>query len=1396
MSSQRIQIVLDLGSRNLKAGAFDPSGNLIAKMCRHITGLLKDSMSFVLESLQQEFCHKDAVLHAMTGAHSQTYAQIFGLQPVNDIVAAYQGAVNLMPSAGAVLEIAAEHAKFIQLNHTAQGTPGLDDFVLNSDCSAGTGAFLEQEAHRLGFSLEDFGRLALESNQAVKVAGRCTVFAKTDIVHLHQNGIPIQDICFSLCQAVAQNITNELICGRTFPPPLVLVGGVAANPGIQKALRAILGLDESSLLTPGNFNYSGVIGAFHAAQSRAGANVLSLSEAVEKTKKSESRRQISVSFLKPLGEATSPSSTRGEQEKKTFPSAPGGDVHLGIDIGSTTTNIVCISESGDILAKKTLATRGQPLAAVLQCLTEVSGMFSNQPPRTVGVTGSGRKYIAKLVGADKVLNEITAHALGGLHFFPQLDTIFDIGGQDSKFIRIEEGVVTHFTMNKVCSAGTGSFLEEMSEHLGLDIKNGFAAEALRSQNPLDLGERCTVFMSTELMRKLQQGEKREDLAAGLCYSVVQNYLSRVVGRNSIGNFISFQGGVAANAGVRSALENVLQKPVHVNAAHEIAGAVGVALYSSREQIGASKFRGFDELKKLTVETHAFDCGLCANNCRIHMCREESGEHLYSGGLCDRYDGSGSHTSEDGSGPLDLLSLREQRVSGYARLGGSTGKNAVLGIPRALHFFDLIPFWSTFFKELGTDFCFSEPTSRKTIQKGSTHSPTNSCLPLKVAYGHCLELQEKGIERIFVPSLTSLSFLTQAERLNHICPTAQAWPFTARALFSENMRFLTPTLRFSCPHYLTKDMLRFGRSLGASPKRTRQAFQAGLKAQQDFLAWNQQTGQELLSHKEPDKIYAVLLSRAYTVCDTTVRLHLKKIFDELNIVALPLDMIPSDPKYSYELDGMYWYYGKRFLQATEALAADPAIVFIHLSNFGCGTDSFLVHFLRQRLDRRRLLELQIDEHQQFTGINTRLEAFVHSVKGKTLDSLDNQRPLQHTPAPSLQGRKLLIPQMSDHAFAFQAAFQAFGVDAEVLPLPDEESILCGKQSVGGEECLPCPFVIGDMLKYLKNQRSEDPPPTFFMISGDGPCRLGQYPYLQRLVLDASGFEDVCIFDASQDEAFYDRFGILPTPFKRKTWQGVVATDVLFRKWRETRPHVKVKTDFDGAYTQELKNIFASLRLNGTLGKQLRDSILTLDSFAVEDTPAKPIVAVLGENYIRCNSTANGKIADLLEDLGAEAWFPSLYEWVYYGNWTARLHCLYEKQYRKFLSFYLIDLIQHWDEYTLVRGIKNRMKNLKEPSRREMFDTAAPYVPKTFEGETLIEVARTVDFCKKGACGVVHVVPFGCMMGAVVEAISRKVSRDLDGFPTMTLRYDGLDYTSQRSRLEGFMLRVRMWQEKNR
>ncbi len=311
---------------------------------------------------------------------------------------------------------------------------------------------------------------------------------------------------------------------------------------------------------------------------------------------------------------------------------------LGVDVGSVSTNFAVIDENGKILENTYMRTRGQPIKVVQEGIKELGEKLD--PAITisgVGATGSARYLSAAVVGADCVKNEITAHAVAALHVVPDVHTVLEIGGQDSKIIVLQNGIVSDFAMNTVCAAGTGSFLDHQSERLGIPIEE-FGEIALKSENPVRIAGRCSVFAESDMIHKQQLGYKIEDILRGLCDALVRNYLNNVAKGKAIASPVVFQGGVAANRGIREAFRDELELDVVVPEYYSVMGAIGAALLAKEEvaKTGDTNFRGFD-LVGIDYQASSFECKRCPNHCEvveIHMEGEVIGRW---GARCSRWD---------------------------------------------------------------------------------------------------------------------------------------------------------------------------------------------------------------------------------------------------------------------------------------------------------------------------------------------------------------------------------------------------------------------------------------------------------------------------------------------------------------------------------------------------------------------------------------------------------------------------------------------------------------------------------------------------------------------------------------------------------------------------------------
>jgi predicted CoA-substrate-specific enzyme activase len=564
---EKLQLGIDVGSLTIKVVLLDGQE---VRAWRYLPsqGVPLRGVLSALDELFSDVSPGKIKTTSVTGSGGMLIGELLSARYVNELVAQTRAVERFCPEARSVIEIGGQDSKFLVLEKR-DGRLVLVDFALNTQCAAGTGSFLEQQATRLGTTIEEFSDLATQAEDAPYIAGRCAVFAKSDIVHLQQVGTPFPEILKGLCLALARNFCSDIARGKPFCHPILFQGGVSKNQGMVSAFETVLGLKPGELIIPEHQVLMPAIGAALTAEDQDGFQWKAARERLLRA----ASQEVKVNRHSNRLEARKPSPVQ-EPLPVLNGRTPG---FLGIDVGSISTKAVAIDTEGRLLSKVYRWTRADPLGATNECLRVLQEQVGKRLDVCgVGVTGSGRDLVGWYVGADVVKNEITAQYRAATAIDPDVDTVFEIGGQDSKYIRVEDGIVVDFSLNKACAAGTGSFLEEQASRLGITVGELVEA-AFSSPRPVQLGERCTVFMESDLIHHQQRGAAKADLAAGLAYSIAINYLNRVVGDKPIGNQILFQGGVAGNHAVTSAFENILEKSVTVPPHFEVTGALGAAL---------------------------------------------------------------------------------------------------------------------------------------------------------------------------------------------------------------------------------------------------------------------------------------------------------------------------------------------------------------------------------------------------------------------------------------------------------------------------------------------------------------------------------------------------------------------------------------------------------------------------------------------------------------------------------------------------------------------------------------------------------------------------------------------------------------------------------------------------
>ncbi len=954
---------------------------------------------------------------AVTGSGGRLLADLLAAPTCNEFQAIARGLDLLHPRVRTVFELGGETSKYLRLEpDPGSGSLSIVDYGTNGDCAAGTGAFLDQQAGRLKYAVEEIGGLVAGAARAAQIAGRCSVFAKTDMIHAQQKGFTPPEVLRGLCNAVALNYKSAVVRGRTPQPPIALVGGVSANAAVLLGLIEAFELSDGDLFVPEAAESLAAVGAaLIAAESDAPPiNWLTRLEARDK------HNGQAFATSRPL---TLDRVTLLHNRVRPYEFSAGGsvvDAYLGLDIGSVGTKLVLIDDNGDVIHSIFTRTDGRPIEVVSRSLKEMAEAVGGRIRVTgVGTTGSGRELIGELVGADSINDEITAHKTGAAFVSDLLldrrpDTIFEIGGQDSKYISLQpagdgsnDSVVVDFTMNEACAAGTGSFLEERAEELGVSIKGEFAELALSSPAPIKLGERCTVFMERDVNTCMQRGADRADVIAGLAYSIAYNYINRVVRGRPIGECVFFQGGTAYNHAVAAAFSAICNKEIIVPPHNAVLGAIGAALLA-KEKVTASgaatRFRGFD-LGQVDYTFREFTCKGCGNHCSVQEFNVED-EKTYWGDKCsDRF----RKRAKTDRKPIipDLVAVRRELLNAD-QADDPPAPLGVVGIPLAMYTYDHLPLWRRFFRDCGFKVVVSNDTNRRTVQMGLDSLVAEPCFPITVAHGHVADLIERGVDYIWLPNLLSAPTKFM-DNESHVCPWGQTLPFVIRqapAFKHWVGRILCPTLRpRDGLEQVKRAMVGAAADLGVRRSIARQAFDAAWVVQQQFRGAYEQAGREALATlAETGEPGMVLVGRPYNIHDQGVNLSTaKKLRDHYGVNVLPIDALPLDNVDVRDVnENMYWDYGRRIIGAAKLVADYPNLHIIYITNFKCGPDSYIKGYIRPA-SGKPYLSLQFDGHSNDAGMMTRCEAYLDS-KGilrwwRTSPNSAGDRPSKGEPSTS-------------------------------------------------------------------------------------------------------------------------------------------------------------------------------------------------------------------------------------------------------------------------------------------------------------------------------------------------------------------------------------------------------------
>ncbi len=625
------------------------------------------------------------------------------------------------------------------------------------------------------------------------------------------------------------------------------------------------------------------------------------------------------------------------------------------------------------------------------------------------------------------------------------------------------------------------------------------------------------------------------------------------------------------------------------------------------------------------------------------------------------------------------------------------------------------------------------------------------------------------------------------------------------------------------------LLELGKKLGKDRVTVLKAADAAEFAQDKFRQAIRNKGKEVLENIPSDAVAAVILGRPYNCCDRAVCMDIPEKLRNLGFWVLPLDYLPLEKVDIFEKwPNLYWEFGYRMMCALEIIKQDCRLYPVYITNFGCGPDSFLLQYFERNVNKP-FLKIEVDEHTAGAGIITRCEAFADSLNNcrrvmSTTKITDEEKknPVKKVHFSPDDGRKVFVPYMGDGSLVIMSVLRGMGIDSDVV-YADRETLELGRKYTLGKECYPFIITTGDMLKTLKYN---DPEKTaFFMPLTYGPCRFGQYNRLQRIILGEIGYNVPIISPGAPESLSFAKAYGLSGPAAWRMFlvfvSGTMAVDYLGKILRQIRPYEINKGETEKTYHIFLKKICdivensKSMRLSDVHGKIveiLKEARRNMGQIRITEVD-KPKIGLVGEIYVRNHPFSNDEIVRRIEDLGGEVLLPPYAEWGYHTNATTLLDLSVKQKefiygilfgtdgpgkmdivFRNIL-FNGLQIVGNRIFRWRMDRVRNEIERVydgflheKEPdSIYEIWDNAEPYIIKWF-GEAALSIGKAIEWKKYSLDGVVNVLPFTCLPGNIVTAVSRKIKTDLS-IPWINLAYDGLEQTTGEVRLEAFFYHVK-------
>ncbi|MBU0935345.1 MAG: activase [Spirochaetes bacterium] len=1270
-------------------------------------------------------------------------------------------------------------------------------------CASGTGEFLKQQLGRMDMKLADIQNVP-DSARVLSLSTRCSVFMKSDCTHrLNKREATKDDIVLSLSDVMASKVVDFLKRAKIRKGTVVLTGGVTLNKHIVRFIREKA--PEINFIVPETAPVFEAFGAALLARDSGSPlpnieKLLKLNTVRFDTLPDLKKWRSKVKFFEP-------------SESKAV---AGREYLLGVDGGSTTTKACLIdAETDQVVASHYGRTHGDPVKALKECLRiiqdKVMADTGGKPIRIslCATTGSSREILGVYLETPGVYNEIIAHAVGTTFFDPGVETIFEIGGQDAKYVLLKNGVPIDYAMNEACSAGTGSFLEESaSGDLSIHSAKDIGPIALQADAPLKFGEHCSAFINSDIRKAVQQGATKENITAGIVVSIVANYLNRVVGNRTIGSKVFLQGGVAKNEAVPLAFAMMLDKEILVPPSPELMGCFGVALLAKKKHADNLLEKvdiNIEDLIKNEIEyERVFTCKSCDNYCQIQVLKVNGHPYMF-GGRCNKY--TNMRKAVKDVPVFDYVEKRQHLLFDECAAKPDefvAKREYTIGIPRAFSTHTLYPLYSWFFHELGIKTVLSTEVAHEGVAKvESTY-----CFPAEIAHGAVQDCLDKGVDYVLLAHFRDMpSYETDVHA--NFCPITQGLPYYIKKAFPEvpesKLLPLVVSFKFGDKKAL-EHFQNFGRLLNLGEAEVERAFNKALAKQGEFFAKAKELGKQALEDaRKADRPVIAVLGRPYNAFTAEANMGIPRKFTTRGYSVIPFDILPYEDEDIFP--NMYWYYGQQDMKAANMLKDEPNIYVTFITNFSCAPDSFILHYVKWLMGQKPFLVLELDSHSADAGVDTRVEAFLDIIDGYRAKKAEieaerydngwkfeqngpdglavrNTKTGEVQPARNNKRVKILLSNMGNISTEFIAAtLRGIGMNAEALPMATNKTIQVARSHASGKECVPSHLVLGSALQYFASEKyRKDELYLLFVPITTGPCRTGQYfVYYENLFRDMR-LENVVVFTLSADNSYTE----LGPSFAQDMWRGIVVSDYM----KDIQTSLKATAENP---VQALDAFDRSwYKMMDVVEKNPKALMSELERVAadVKKIPLKrklvdlPKVLVVGEIYVRRDDFAVGELTDLMSARGIVVKVSGIAEWIHYLDFVREYDLTKKYKLRPPVVRWFSEpakklarlRLEEWWKHSVEKKVKKILgstgliPDAPHDMRRIMENTQKHFVSHELNSEIAVSTGVAATAMEEGFSGVVNISPFACLIGRVIEGIFTPWARD-QNYPTISVEIDG-------------------------